>query len=579
MATQIDELSLKIDIEGASKSTANNIKDIASAIRSLNNAVSNSGALKNLKSYSNSLQKMAGSIRTSLEKTAAATTVTPKMVEVQNGGSGEGKLPPAKSGEKNAQINIENTTKALKEQNETIKKGSTIWSKFTKAVGRIALYRAIRTALKNITQAAIQGLENVRSIDKELDKSLKTLSQSSTSLKNSFASMLAPIIESVTPIVTKLSDGIATIVNRIAEARAALSGSTTYTKILTSDTKEWQEQLKKVQGYLLSFDKFEALNKNDKGYTGVTSATVGITSKEAEGLIAKLDLIKNTILSIVAAIALIKFGDIISNIDKTKDSLGKLDLVLVGGIILSLGNAIQQFKDGDVAAGIFSTTVGVGLVGAFVLLNLEMIKTTGLAIINWFQNLRLQAALATTTMQKLQLSVGALFIGITALVGGISLLVASWGDMGTWQKMITIFAALATAITAAAIAFHMFSGNWGMALGIGAAVAGGVLMVGSTLAKNSANKFANGGIPETGTLFYAGEAGAEIVSTSRTGQTGVANVEQISQAMLQALINYNAAQNGQTGGGNVYLDGRQVGQLVESSVYNEGVRVGHFKRA
>lgn len=581
---QIDELSLKIDIQGASKKNAENIRDIASAIRSLNKAVSNSGALNNLKAYSKNLQKLAGSIRSSfadIKSGTAAGDVTPKMTDVGGGRTNKkitDKLPTGTSNRKNLVQNQKDLNKALNETEKAGYKAASGWSKFTKSIGRIAMYRAIRRALQIIVKSATDGLENIRSVNGELDKSMRNMSLAGTSLKNSFASLLAPLIESVTPLVTRISDGIATIVNRISEARAALNGTSTYTKILTSDTKEWQEQLKKVQGTLLSFDKFESLNK-EKSYTGVVKAQVGISKKDAEGVITRLDLIKNSILSIVAAIGLIKFGDLISNIDKTKDSFGKLDLVLTTGILISLGNAIQQFKDGDYQAGIFSTTIGVMLVGAFIALNANALKTIGINIVAWFQNLRLQAALATTSIQKLQMATGALFLGITALIGGISMLVTSWGDMGTWQRAITIFSALAAAITAAAIALHVFSGNWAMAVGIGALVAGGVLMVGSALAKNSTKKFADGGVPETGTLFYAGEAGAEIVSTSRSGQTGVANVEQISQAMLQALINYNAAQNGQSGGGNVYLDGRQVGQLVESSVYNEGVRVGHFKRA
>ena len=49
-------------------------------------------------------------------------------------------------------------------------------------------------------------------------------------------------------------------------------------------------------------------------------------------------------------------------------------------------------------------------------------------------------------------------------------------------------------------------------------------------------EYANGGMPDTGTLFVAGEAGAEIVSTSTSGKTGVANVDQIAQATYKGQI-------------------------------------------
>jgi hypothetical protein len=90
--------------------------------------------------------------------------------------------------------------------------------------------------------------------------------------------------------------------------------------------------------------------------------------------------------------------------------------------------------------------------------------------------------------------------------------------------------------------------------------------------------FANGGMVEKGTSFIAGEAGAEVVHTSARG-TGVTNIEQFSQAMLQALATYGVARGSDVSfKGDVYIDRTKAGQLLEGSVYGEGVRVGHFKR-
>jgi hypothetical protein len=48
-------------------------------------------------------------------------------------------------------------------------------------------------------------------------------------------------------------------------------------------------------------------------------------------------------------------------------------------------------------------------------------------------------------------------------------------------------------------------------------------------------KYADGGLPDKGTMFIAGEAGAEIVYNTPSGQAGVANIQQIKQAQLQAM--------------------------------------------
>ena len=75
----------------------------------------------------------------------------------------------------------------------------------------------------------------------------------------------------------------------------------------------------------------------------------------------------------------------------------------------------------------------------------------------------------------------------------------------------------------------------------GALAAGIVMIAGTAIA---VSQHANGGMFEgTGTLYHqAGEAGAEIVATGSRG-TGVTNIAQFKQAMVEALTEYNAARN------------------------------------
>ena len=48
--------------------------------------------------------------------------------------------------------------------------------------------------------------------------------------------------------------------------------------------------------------------------------------------------------------------------------------------------------------------------------------------------------------------------------------------------------------------------------------------------------FAEGGLPDKGTMFVAGEAGAEMVYNTPSGQSGVANIQQIAQANYNGTI-------------------------------------------
>lgn len=93
--------------------------------------------------------------------------------------------------------------------------------------------------------------------------------------------------------------------------------------------------------------------------------------------------------------------------------------------------------------------------------------------------------------------------------------------------------------------------------------------------------WATGGFPEEGQLFIANEAGPEMVG-SMGGKTTVANNDQIvngiKQGVYEAVITANS-QNRSKLSGDVYLNGEKVGRIVEGSVFDEGVRVGHFARA
>ena len=53
---------------------------------------------------------------------------------------------------------------------------------------------------------------------------------------------------------------------------------------------------------------------------------------------------------------------------------------------------------------------------------------------------------------------------------------------------------------------------------------------------NHIPEYANGGLPDKGTMFVAGEAGAEMVYNMPSGQRGVANIQQIAQATYSGTM-------------------------------------------
>lgn len=108
------------------------------------------------------------------------------------------------------------------------------------ALGRIALYRFMRTIIRNITDAFSTGINNMYqysltfsgSFASSMDKAASAL----LSFKNSLAAAVAPLIEYFVPYLDKAVDKLMEINNTIAMVIAGLTGKTTYSKAVRVTT-------------------------------------------------------------------------------------------------------------------------------------------------------------------------------------------------------------------------------------------------------------------------------------------------------------------------------------------------------
>lgn len=260
--------------------------------------------------------------------------------------------------------NLDKTQKEILDLNKKTEEATKSNSKFLMSLKRIAMYRAIRAALKMITSAMKEGIQNYRTSNEELDKSLKNLSASSTALKNSFAAMLAPIIQSVQPAITAISDGLAGYINKVNEAKAATQGQDTYTKILTSDTEEYQKQLQKVNGALLSFDTFTKLSSSG-GYTGTKKEEVEISKEDAQGIVDNSNVIQNAIKGLVVLIASLKILSWVAGLNTAFTALSVPILAIVAGVasiylgFKSLFNNENLSMTEKIATAFFAVAAGI----------------------------------------------------------------------------------------------------------------------------------------------------------------------------------------------------------------------------
>ena len=408
---------------------------------------------------------------------------------------------------------LSSSVNKLEKSTHKAQKATSLWGKAFRSIGRIAFYRTIRTSIKLITQSAREGLNNLRTNNKQLDKSMNNISLSVKSLANSFGTLLMPFVNAFAPMVTKLSDGIANFANKISEAEAALRGEDQYTKILTSDTKEYQEQLEKTNKGLLAFDKFTSL-KGENTYTGTKLADVTMSTEEAK---------KN-----------------MSSISTIMELLNDL-----GEVVKALWNSILK----PVLEGLKNMIIWLKEKGSLVPM-LEALIVLFVAIKSPF----------------------------LALVSGVALLIGNWDKLRTSAKvLIPVLAGLLAVIAGVAVAIAGL--GFGAAIKAAAIVGGIALVAGAAMSLKS---YADGGVYEKGDYLKANENGkTELIASTNNGGGAVMNLQQwekISEvAFYNALNRYGVAQ-GNGSGGTVVLDGKRVGELVEGSVYREGVRVGHWSR-
>lgn len=133
---------------------------------------------------------------------------------------------------------------------------------------RIAMYRAIRYVLSQITSALQGGIKNLyqwsKLLDGEFAASMDNAATSLLYLKNSFAAMVSPIVESLTPALEVVTDQLVSIVNVVNQLFAGISGKDVYTHAAKSAT-EYEEAVKKAEKatkrFTVSFDEINILGQ------------------------------------------------------------------------------------------------------------------------------------------------------------------------------------------------------------------------------------------------------------------------------------------------------------------------------
>lgn len=209
-----------------------------------------------------------------------------------------------------AEKNMRRFGKSTEDAGRSAKKGTSGITSFWNALKRIAFYRFIRSVIKEITAAFGEGIKNLyqwsSAVNGTFAKSIDRIATSTLYLKNSLGAMLAPLINTLAPVIEWIIDRIVEVINWINKLFAALSGSQTYTVAKKVATK-WEEAGKSAAGSarkaaddikrtILGFDEINKLEKQNtssssggssSGKTG-TDYTNMFEERKLDGWMSKL---------------------------------------------------------------------------------------------------------------------------------------------------------------------------------------------------------------------------------------------------------------------------------------------------
>ncbi len=161
---------------------------------------------------------------------------------------------------------------------KSAKHASGFMGKFIKSIGRIAFYRLLRTAIKAVTQAFKEGLQNAYQFSKRtgglLAPALDKVSSAAGRMKNQLGAALGGVLTAIAPILIRIINLVTRAANAITQLFAILNGSGVY-KRATEQMDEWGDAASgaggKVKGLLAAWDELNVIGQESGGGGGGSS--------------------------------------------------------------------------------------------------------------------------------------------------------------------------------------------------------------------------------------------------------------------------------------------------------------------
>ena len=190
-------------------------------------------------------------------------------------------LKSALQGVSGASVKLTSASSGVKKIGEEAKKAEKHTNKLWSSIKRIAMYRLLRSVIKEITQAFSEGLKAAYAFSAGLTTegnrfaaALDSMKSATNQMKGQLGSALAGLLTAIAPILEKIINLVVKVADVMSQFFAAFTGSTYLKAIRTQaefaditasgakSAKEWKNQL-------LGFDEINKLNEPSGSGTGV----------------------------------------------------------------------------------------------------------------------------------------------------------------------------------------------------------------------------------------------------------------------------------------------------------------------
>lgn len=188
-----------------------------------------------------------------------------------------------------------------------------MWSKFK----NVAFYRIVRTLLAQLTRSITAGLENIAKFNEDANNVMSAYKTEFTYIKNSLGAALLPILQSLLPTITRISDCFVDITNSIGKISAALNGQKSFLQA-KKYVQSYADTLEEVKKSTVGFDELNILGNNSSTQDDASQMfeKVDISGWDVAGSIAKIAVLVGSITTLLALIKGVNIGTVFTKMGK-----------------------------------------------------------------------------------------------------------------------------------------------------------------------------------------------------------------------------------------------------------------------